>query len=190
MVVSLLQGASISNIRIMKKIICLLYFFTCITLICNAQEIELLKKNKKKYISAYKYLLNLDTLNSIKNNLIISDTIVYLEISNFHDVFYVVPQNKKENIFLLDSLDNIRKHNAYHSNLSFLKKKPNRRYKYILFFSREQDNYLIAELVKISRQKNKSYLRNTIFGSSLLFLFVFDDNNDIKEFYQKVLQYN
>ena len=143
-------------------------------------------KNIKPYKIAYDYILKLP--NIPEYGLKVSDTIVFIELSNFYQELSGGDHIKT--LFMLDSLDKVR----YFENYIFpeLHNLPaNQLSRHILFFSELIDNLLLLEILENNNSSNATYEQLSTFNQSTLYLFVFDKNKrNIRNVYSKNIQYD
>jgi hypothetical protein len=142
--------------------------------------------NSSDYVKAYEYVSSLDSTEII----LVSDTIVYLELITFYEELGEVNNiSLAEMIVLLEEKDNLHRFESFYMDLEVLREKITSNPSHILFFSKKIDNYLVAELFKIDSEI-LSFKNIKSFNSSKKFLFEFDCNNQISKVYMKEIEYD
>ena len=141
----------------------------------------------EKYKIAFDYIKSSQAKNNYFNkdySIMVSDSVVFMEISSFFDEIKIM-KNKNEGFDqeqLLDSLLYYDKTNYFKTfSLRGLKNlSTSNKSKLILFFSKPVGNILMAELI-YNYNSFRSYRKITTLNRSIMFLFYFDNNNNIEK---------
>ena len=140
------------------------------------------------YKKCYEYIVDDQQLN--KNQLIVSDTIIYVERIFFHEVFKKTDESMEDYLSRIDSVDNDKFYSSYYSPLLdslFHKKNKHVCRKepfHILYFSRISDNLLFAELVYIKKYVSLSHYICTFLNSTYTYLFILDEDLSIQKVFK------
>ena len=155
---------------------------------CKAQLIN--ETDCDKYLKAYNYILNADTLKKINKPISISDSIVYLELSTFYDEIQSNASNKLKILDSLNAVDTQYYFDNFYSNKVTKWNSKNKDSSLVLFFSKPNGDYLAAELFDRIHTKNISYRQAQAFNSSIVFLFQYDNSNNIINVWRKYIAYD
>ena len=172
----------------MKRTLAILITLTAVG--CKAQNNESVDQNAIKYQKAYEYIMATDTVEQLKQPIRVSDTLAPIQIAYFVDE---LKGDDTDEVKLLDSLNRLdfaRNHDGIYSSVLASTIDSDTSSTLTLYFSRIYGNRLLAELVDNRGLTQASYKRVTSFNRSLVFLFEFDESNDIAEVYRKEMQYN
>lgn len=162
----------------MKKI---LYLLIVVLTACGVQ------KNKEgMYSTGYNYILSLPEYK--ESGVLISPNIANIEISSF---FSELSKGNELNTLLeLDSIDNNREFVS--KTITNIEKLPsNNKSKNVMFFSEVIDgNKLLVEILVRKEKEEIDYKSLTMFNNSIIFLFIYDNNNNISNVYKKEIQHD
>lgn len=166
----------------------LLIFITLFVASCSSNKPNISNADLLKYKQAYNYIIN-DTVNH-KQNLMVSDTIIFMESALFWEDLKTQNEKPETTINRLDSIDNKRKYdNFYSSELSKTFDK-NTIAEFSLYFSKVIDDRLIAEVIDNKGLFQASYNRITMFNTGRCYLFIFDARGQLKSVIKKEINYN
>ncbi|MEW7289016.1 hypothetical protein [Aquimarina sp. 2304DJ70-9] len=165
----------------MEKLI-LLFFISLIS--CGSSNLEDQKSgDDEKILLAYDYVSQ-----KYDGDILVSNTLVDIDIVNFAEE--ISKKQKREMSKVLDSLINAKEQYKYEKKkypIKKLLKKSSKDGSMKLFFSIPQKDYIMVEAFKV--EKDLSYDKLTLFGSSDVYLIYFKDNQ-ILEKHQIKLDYN
>jgi len=158
-------------------------FLLLLSLLACHKQIDI----DEKYKIAFDYIKSSQAKNNYFNkdySIMVSDSVVFMEISSFFDEIKIM-KNKNEGFDqeqLLDSLLYYDKTNYFKTfSLRGLKNlSTSNKSKLILFFSKPVGNILMAELI-YNYNSFRSYRKITTLNRSIMFLFYFDNNNNIEK---------
>lgn len=164
----------------MKFLLLLILIF--IISACSAQEVNDLTKYKK----AYNFILS----ELGESDVSVSDTVVYIEYSNFwEELKWNYPNLEDMNLVnYLDSLDHARYFTGFYPEKVAAGFPNNENAGYVIFFSNSYDEFLMAELFQVEGEV--SYRDYTQFNDSIIYLFVFDRSGRIVQVMKKKMTYN
>lgn len=168
------------------KIVKLLVLFVALLMSCySILPVTENKKGEIRLLSAYKFVQK-----KYKGEIVVSDTIVKIDIANFSDE---ISSNKQIGLTkLLDSLlkiDNDFKYSKYKYPVKKILNNNNKKGNFKFYFSKPTLDYLMVEVFETNRSNN-NYDELTFFGSSDIYLLYFNEDNQIIENYKITLDYN
>lgn len=146
-------------------------------------------KDLSGYEMAYNYIVEESCINH-ENNILVSDTVVYLDLVTFYEELSKLYKKDSNQMFLtLEQRDKELYFESYFvENLKF--KRPEEP-EFILYFSKRSENLLVAELLPFKKGLSAVNIEQVrAFSSSKVFLFIFDDDNQLSKVYQKEIEYN
>lgn len=167
----------------------LLLFYICI----KSQDIN---QDVCKYKKAYNYLFNDSILfNGLKPteiNSIVCDSIIYIHKIMFYKQYKEEGEVDRNVFKRVEELDNSRWHSPIFSisisNIFPIKKIKNPLF--ILYFSKVENNILFCEIMPLHNLSTYSYFENSYFNQSYQYMFIFDENDSIKNVLKEKVAYN
>ncbi|WP_457618859.1 hypothetical protein [Lutibacter sp.] len=135
---------------------------------------------------------------SIKNEIFVADTLVFIETTFFLDEILSFKYSglnkvKMQNLLNEEYLKQIEKGKKFkgHKLKELNKFNKNKSGDFILYFSPIENGILMAELFKFPRSKNKINIKDLRhFNRSIQYLFYFNDAKKLLKIYKRKIHYN